>query len=144
MSGGQAPTRSSLLDGRWRLLFTTRPGSASPIQRAFTGVESFSVFQEIFLSEEDGARVNNVVDFGPSVGYLKVRLSLKFLQMLYFKTFLEGAPVLLLAFHRPSPSRKFKCHFSKNHQPRCLHILCACILFHCNYNSEHHPTMSVE
>jgi hypothetical protein len=73
----QAPTCSNLLDGRWRLLFTTRPGSASPIQRAFTGVEAFSVFQEIFLEGEDGARVNNVVDFGPSIGYLKVWLHCK-------------------------------------------------------------------
>lgn len=70
--GAQAPTRSNLLDGRWRLLFTTRPGSASPIQRAFTGVEAFSVFQEIFLTGDDGARVNNVVDFGPTIGFLKV------------------------------------------------------------------------
>lgn len=39
-------------------------------------MEAFSVFQEIFLEEEDGARVNNVVDFGPSFGFLKVRLIL--------------------------------------------------------------------
>jgi len=41
----QAPTTSPLLEGRWKLLFTTRPGTASPIQRSFTGVEAFSVFQ---------------------------------------------------------------------------------------------------
>lgn len=28
----QNPTASPLLEGRWRLLFTTRPGTASPIQ----------------------------------------------------------------------------------------------------------------
>ena len=39
--GVAAPTDSPLLDGRWRLLFTTRPGTASPIQRTFTAVESF-------------------------------------------------------------------------------------------------------
>lgn len=43
--GVRAPAASPLLEGRWRLLYTTRPGSASPIQRAFTGVDGFSVFQ---------------------------------------------------------------------------------------------------
>ena len=38
----QAPTASPQLDGRWRLLFTTRPGTASPIQRTFTAVDKFS------------------------------------------------------------------------------------------------------
>jgi hypothetical protein len=32
-----APTTSPLLDGSWRLLYTSRPGSASPIQRTFVG-----------------------------------------------------------------------------------------------------------
>lgn len=39
--GVPAPAASPLLDGRWRLLFTTRPGSASPIQRTFTAVDKF-------------------------------------------------------------------------------------------------------
>lgn len=69
--GVQDPTASPLLGGRWRLLYTTRPGTASPIQRTFTGVDRFSVFQDIEL-EEATARVNNVVDFGPKVGFLKV------------------------------------------------------------------------
>ena len=69
----QAPTRSGLLDGRWRLLFTTRPGTSSPIQRAFVGTEAFTVYQDISLREGADARVNNVVDFGASVGELKVR-----------------------------------------------------------------------
>jgi hypothetical protein len=71
-SGGvRAPAASPLLEGRWRLVYTTRPGSASPIQRTFTGVESFSVFQEIDLSGPS-PRVNNIVDFGAAVGFLKV------------------------------------------------------------------------
>lgn len=41
----QAPTQSPLLEGRWKLLYTTRPGTASPIQRSFTGVDAFTVFQ---------------------------------------------------------------------------------------------------
>lgn len=39
--GVAAPTDSPQLDGRWRLMFTTRPGTASPIQRTFTAVDSF-------------------------------------------------------------------------------------------------------
>ncbi len=69
----QAPTNSTLLEGRWRLLFTTRPGSASPIQRTFTGVDAFTVYQEILLDGPNGARVNNIVDFGGRIGQLKVR-----------------------------------------------------------------------
>ena len=71
----QDPAASRLLEGRWRLLFTTRPGTASPIQRTFTGVEGFSVFQDIELSGDGEARVNNVVDFGKGIGYLKVCVS---------------------------------------------------------------------
>jgi len=41
----QAPTTSPQLEGRWRLLFTSKPGTASPIQRTFTGVNAFSIFQ---------------------------------------------------------------------------------------------------
>lgn len=43
--GEAAPTTLPQLDGKWRLLYTSRPGSASPIQRTFTGVEAFSIFQ---------------------------------------------------------------------------------------------------
>ena len=78
------PTNRPEIDGKWRLLYTSRPGSASPIQRAFTGVEAFSIFQEVALfgngrsssssSSSDGKpRVNNIVDFGPRVGYLIVQ-----------------------------------------------------------------------
>lgn len=69
--GVKDPTKSKLLTGRWRLLYTTRPSSASPIQRSFTGVDGFSVFQEV-LSGTSGVRVNNIVDFGKAVGFLKV------------------------------------------------------------------------
>jgi hypothetical protein len=67
------PTTLPEIDGKWQLLYTSRPGTASPIQRTFVGVESFRVYQEVLLqSEEEEARVNNIVDFGPNVGYLKV------------------------------------------------------------------------
>lgn len=69
-AGVADPTKSELLEGKWRLLYTTRPSSASPIQRSFVGVDRFSVFQEVTL--KNGPRVNNIVDFGPSIGFLKV------------------------------------------------------------------------
>ncbi len=56
------------------LLFTTRPGSASPIQKTFVGVDAFTVYQEVLLSSAEKARVNNIVDFGAKVGTLKVGL----------------------------------------------------------------------
>jgi hypothetical protein len=71
--GVAAPTASPLLEGRWRLLFTTRPGTASPIQRTFTAVDSFAVYQDIELAGgEGGPRVSQVVEFG-SAGFLRVR-----------------------------------------------------------------------
>lgn len=72
--GIQDPTASGKLDGRWKLLYTTRPGTASPIQRTFIGVDSFTVYQDIDLSRTGRGRVNNVVVFGKggSIGQLKV------------------------------------------------------------------------
>ncbi|KAJ8565181.1 hypothetical protein K7X08_007757 [Anisodus acutangulus] len=69
--GVSEPTSSSLIEGRWQLMFTTRPGSASPIQRTFVGVDSFSVFQEVFLKTND-PRVSNIVKFSEAIGELKV------------------------------------------------------------------------
>lgn len=71
IGGVPEPTRSPLINGRWTLLFTTRPGSASPIQRTFTGVDRFTVFQEVDLAGPT-PRVNNVVDFGGGIGCLRV------------------------------------------------------------------------
>lgn len=64
-------TSSSLIEGRWQLVFTTRPGTASIIQRTFVGVDFFSVFQEIFLRTND-PRVSNIVKFSDAIGELKV------------------------------------------------------------------------
>ena len=44
-AGLQAPTASDQINGRWRLLYTSKPGTASPIQRTFTGQDAFSIFQ---------------------------------------------------------------------------------------------------
>ncbi|KAI7727469.1 hypothetical protein M8C21_017473 [Ambrosia artemisiifolia] len=70
-AGVPDPTSSSLIEGRWQLMFTTRPGSASPIQRTFVGVDLFSVFQEIYLRTND-PRVSNIVKFSDIIGELKV------------------------------------------------------------------------
>ncbi|KVI00238.1 Plastid lipid-associated protein/fibrillin conserved domain-containing protein [Cynara cardunculus var. scolymus] len=67
----QLKTSSSLIEGRWQLIFTTRPGTASPIQRTFVGVDLFSVFQEIYLQTND-PRVSNIVKFSDAIGELKV------------------------------------------------------------------------
>ena len=56
------------------MLYTSRPGTASPIQQTFVGVDAFTVYQEI-LDTEAGIRINNIVDFGERVGQLKVPLS---------------------------------------------------------------------
>lgn len=46
---------SPLVDGNWKLLFTTTPGTASPIQRSFVGVSNFAIYQEIELFSEVSA-----------------------------------------------------------------------------------------
>ncbi|KAK9941343.1 hypothetical protein M0R45_017949 [Rubus argutus] len=71
LQGVPDPTRSSLIQGRWQLMFTTRPGTASPIQRTFVGVDFFSVFQEVNLQTND-QRVSNIVKFSDAIGELKV------------------------------------------------------------------------
>ncbi|KAL0459298.1 UNVERIFIED_CONTAM: putative plastid-lipid-associated protein 12, chloroplastic [Sesamum latifolium] len=71
LKGVADPTGSSLIEGRWQLMFTTRPGTASPIQRTFVGVDSFSVFQEVYLRSDD-PRVSNTVKFSDAIGELKV------------------------------------------------------------------------
>lgn len=62
-------TRPDLLDGRWQLLYTSTPGTSSPVQLAFTGTEAFTIFQEIMLGEVFDCRVNNVVEFGENARF---------------------------------------------------------------------------
>ncbi|XP_043691086.1 probable plastid-lipid-associated protein 12, chloroplastic [Telopea speciosissima] len=71
LEGVPDPTSSGLIEGRWQLIFTTRPGTASPIQRTFVGVDLFSVFQEVYLRTDD-PRVSNIVRFSDAIGELKV------------------------------------------------------------------------
>ncbi|KAJ8760150.1 hypothetical protein K2173_011006 [Erythroxylum novogranatense] len=71
LEGVPEPTSSSLIEGRWQLMFTTRPGTASPIQRTFVGIDFFRVFQEVSLQKDD-PRVSNIVVFSDVIGELKV------------------------------------------------------------------------
>eukprot|EP01026_Neomeris_dumetosa_P078327 TRINITY_DN8468_c0_g1_i2.p1 TRINITY_DN8468_c0_g1~~TRINITY_DN8468_c0_g1_i2.p1 ORF type:complete len:429 (-),score=38.15 TRINITY_DN8468_c0_g1_i2:235-1521(-) len=70
--GVKAPTKSQYLNGKWKLLFTSKPGTESPIQRTFTGVDAFQVYQEIDFLSEQTPTVTNVVDFGERIGNLRV------------------------------------------------------------------------
>ncbi|KAG6476518.1 hypothetical protein ZIOFF_065760 [Zingiber officinale] len=64
-------TSSSMIEGCWQLIFTTRPGTASPIQRTFVGVDFFKIYQEVYLRTDD-PRVSNIVRFSDEIGELKV------------------------------------------------------------------------
>eukprot|EP00897_Mesotaenium_endlicherianum_P007469 jgi/Mesen1/6750/ME000344S06028 len=104
------PTSSELIEGRWQLLYTTRPGTASPIQRTFVGVDAFSVFQQISLTSsstssssspssgaaatggEGGAgaeqRVTNTVNFSEKIGELRVeRIKFQFDRAAFYLKF---------------------------------------------------------
>ncbi|XP_062171498.1 probable plastid-lipid-associated protein 12, chloroplastic [Alnus glutinosa] len=74
LEGVPEPTSSTLIEGRWQLMFTTRPRTASPIQRTFVGVDFFSVFQEVYLRTND-PRVSNIIKFSDAIGELKVEAS---------------------------------------------------------------------
>ncbi len=55
--GGVADRASSpLVDGSWRLIFTTTPGTASPVQRSFVGVDGFAIYQDIDVFSEVNMR----------------------------------------------------------------------------------------
>ncbi|XP_058098201.1 probable plastid-lipid-associated protein 12, chloroplastic isoform X6 [Magnolia sinica] len=71
LKGVPDPTSSTLIEGRWQLIFTTRPGTASPIQRTFVGVDFFKIFQEVYLRTDD-PRVSNIVKLSDAIGELKV------------------------------------------------------------------------
>lgn len=67
------PACNPTVDGKWRLIFTSTPGTASPIQRSFVGVDGWSIYQNIEIFNPDTpATVTNVVDFGPKIGRLDV------------------------------------------------------------------------
>ncbi|XP_057423736.1 probable plastid-lipid-associated protein 12, chloroplastic isoform X1 [Lotus japonicus] len=96
LGGVPDPTNSNLIEGRWQLVFTTRPGTASPIQRTFVGVDFFSVFQEISLRTND-PRVGNIVSFSDAIGELKVEAAAS----------IEDGKRILFRFDRAAFSFKF-------------------------------------
>ncbi|XP_061348556.1 probable plastid-lipid-associated protein 12, chloroplastic isoform X1 [Gastrolobium bilobum] len=96
LGGVPDPTNSNLIEGRWQLIFTTRPGTASPIQRTFVGVDFFSVFQEVYLRTND-PRVSNIVSFSEAIGELKVEAAAS----------IEDGKRILFRFNRAAFSFKF-------------------------------------
>ncbi|KAH7653609.1 Plastid lipid-associated protein/fibrillin conserved domain-containing protein [Dioscorea alata] len=96
MKGVLDPTSTGLIEGRWQLIFTTRPGTASPIQRTFVGVDIFKIFQEVYLRTDD-PRVSNVVIFSDAIGELKVEAEAK----------IEDGKRILFRFDRAAFSFKF-------------------------------------
>ncbi|XP_020235334.1 probable plastid-lipid-associated protein 12, chloroplastic isoform X1 [Cajanus cajan] len=96
LGGVPDPTKSNLIEGRWQLIFTTRPGTASPIQRTFVGVDFFSVFQEVYLRTND-PRVCNIVSFSDAIGELKVEAAAS----------IEDGKRILFRFDRAAFSFKF-------------------------------------
>ncbi|QCE05709.1 hypothetical protein DEO72_LG9g714 [Vigna unguiculata] len=96
LGGVPDPTNSNLIEGRWQLIFTTRPGAASPIQRTFVGVDFFSVFQEVYLRTND-PRVCNIVSFSDAIGELKVEAAAS----------IEDGKRILFRFDRAAFSFKF-------------------------------------
>lgn len=45
------------------------------LQRTFTGVDVFTVFQDVYLKATNDPRVSNIVKFSDFIGELKVEVS---------------------------------------------------------------------
>lgn len=62
LGGVSGRASSPLVDGSWRLIFTTTPGTASPVQRSFVGVDGFAIYQDIDLfSEVPQCKTNSLI-----------------------------------------------------------------------------------
>ncbi|KAL0796762.1 hypothetical protein Bca101_068139 [Brassica carinata] len=105
LEGIPNPTESDLIEGRWQLMFTTRPGTASPIQRTFTGVDVFTVFQDVYLKTTKDPRVSNIVKFSDFVGELKVEAvaSIKDAKRVLFRFDRAAFALKFLPFKVPYP-----------------------------------------
>ena len=55
------------LDGTWRLLYTSSPGTNSPIQRTVTGLNGVSVFQVINIKDRSGSFLDGEADVSNTV-----------------------------------------------------------------------------
>eukprot|EP00624_Nannochloropsis_granulata_P007353 evm.model.NODE_7313_length_17182_cov_38.694389.6 len=79
--GIRKATATKEINGKWRLLYTSSDGTASPIQNTFVRSKAFAIYQEIDIappsssssSPSSPATVTNVVDFGGSIGALNVQ-----------------------------------------------------------------------
>eukprot|EP00184_Porphyridium_aerugineum_P003083 CAMPEP_0184707812 /NCGR_PEP_ID=MMETSP0313-20130426/37459_1 /TAXON_ID=2792 /ORGANISM="Porphyridium aerugineum, Strain SAG 1380-2" /LENGTH=252 /DNA_ID=CAMNT_0027169393 /DNA_START=34 /DNA_END=792 /DNA_ORIENTATION=+ len=91
--------QNPVLEGHWRVLFTSRPNSASPIQRFVVGSKVQNVFQELVLNDVQKNTFRNTVKL-PGDGILVVeaaieatdaeknRLQVRFVNaFFYFKNF---------------------------------------------------------
>ncbi|KAJ1440261.1 hypothetical protein B484DRAFT_323088 [Ochromonadaceae sp. CCMP2298] len=64
------PVNSELIDGCWKLLYTSSPGTNSPIQKTFTAFNGVSIYQVVNLIDQTGSflsgkrDVSNTVCFG--------------------------------------------------------------------------------
>ncbi|CAA7048465.1 unnamed protein product [Microthlaspi erraticum] len=106
LEGIPNPTDSELIEGRWQLMFTTRPGTASPIQRTFTGVDVFTVFQDVYLkTTNNDPRVSNIVKFSDFIGELKVEAvaSIKDGKRVLFRFDRAAFDIKFLPFKVPYP-----------------------------------------
>lgn len=72
------PIDSKLIDGCWRLIYTSSPGTNSPIQRSFTAFDGVTIYQIVNLVDttksylsNNQPDVSNVVCFGKN-GRLRV------------------------------------------------------------------------
>jgi len=75
--GMKKATATKEINGKWRLLYTSSDGTASPIQNTFVGNKAFAVYQQIDIAPSSSASspgtVTNIVDFGGSIGALNVQ-----------------------------------------------------------------------
>jgi len=79
--GMKKATATKEINGKWRLLYTSSDGTASPIQNTFVGIKAFAVYQQIDIAppspssspSSSPATVTNIVDFGGPIGALNVQ-----------------------------------------------------------------------
>ncbi|KAG4984746.1 hypothetical protein JHK87_029495 [Glycine soja] len=96
LGGVPDPTNSNLIEGRWQLIFTTRPGTASPIQFLSCLFFFLNIIPRIYLRTND-PRVCNIVSFSDAIGELKVEAAAS----------IEDGKRILFRFDRAAFSFKF-------------------------------------
>jgi len=61
-SGVKDPVMSPLIDGTWKLLYTSSPGTNSPIQRKVTSTKGVAVYQVVNLLSTNGSFLPGLPD----------------------------------------------------------------------------------